>query len=65
MAEFLVNFSAKRYHLNPPWEECNTDQAGMDKQIRTEEQMQSDEYKDFVFCKYCKTKPRSWKKPRS
>jgi len=55
---YLVNMSAKRYHLNPPWEECNTDDAGDDLFLRTSEQMESPEYKDFEFCKVCETKPR-------
>jgi hypothetical protein len=58
MAEYLVNFSAKRIHYNPPWEECNTDDAGEDKQVRTEEQIKEDEYKGFSFCKICKNRPR-------
>jgi hypothetical protein len=58
VAEYLVNFSAKRIHFNPPWEECNTDDAGDDKQVRSEEQIKEPAYADFTFCKICKSKPR-------
>ena len=36
---FVVNPSAKRYHYNPPWEECNTDDAGLDKVVLTRKQL--------------------------
>lgn len=57
MSEYLVNFSAKRIHKYPAWEECNTDDSD-DKAVRTEEQIKGDEYADYAFCKICKSKPR-------
>lgn len=59
MAEYAVNFSGKRIHYNPPWEDCNIDDAGNDVQIRSEEQIKGEEYASFDFCKICKARPRA------
>lgn len=56
---FVVNPSAKRYHYNPPWEECNTDDAGLDKVVLTRKQLKDlPNFADYELCKICESKPR-------
>ncbi len=55
---FVVNPSAKRYHYNPPWEECNIDDAGADRRVITAKQLREPPYADFKLCKICEAKTR-------
>lgn len=52
--EYLVNFSAKRVHQNPAWEDCNMDSVdASEKATRSAEQLA--EYKEagYDLCKKC------------
>ena len=58
--DYLINFSGKVVHLNPPWEDCNTDALDSgEKAVRSLAQLPEYRAQDYTLCKKCHPK-QAW-----